>query len=317
MERCIRETFYNKMFDIVATSNWITEDALKHDQKTHIALIILSVTEILESIPNTNNNNSIQLTENVNITTDNCPTEFLNLFRCIIKIRHAISNNENDIIKVKELCMIKLDLLPSNTNAYNIEINTISDNLLKYANKIYKKHLFKTIIDAMIDTLYPPTNINEIHRVIVRDSFYQLMVNEVIDNNTITKEALENCAPHIFFDLSAFTLIAACIMSKKEYGLVLMDGSMLTKRNCPSIYKNFLIPVIDIKDEICDLTSDEIVNLKLLCSTNPDISFDDNIRTSELMNITTKINAISTKISQDTNFKTIISTVIQFCIDIK
>lgn len=315
MKERIRETFYNIMYDIALDSNWVTYEKLHTNSKTCKGLIILTIIEILNISKNFPN--EIILFDSTHLTSINCPSEFKELFGSLIQLKKVTDVcSESDSILIKISCMHKLNITLT-TEIFTNYILASSQRLMDFANVIYEKQIFHEIL-AKIADLFQSVKTNTISEKLIRDTFYNMMVNEALETSEyVSKSDLENAEAFIFLDLSAFTIITECNISKNINGLGLMDGSILNIHNCPDTYKEFAEILLKIKPMVCNLNQSQITALKKICSSNPSINCPDKEKTAILTNVAANVTQIATKVSQRSTFKDIIVNVINFCIEIQ
>jgi len=316
MEERIRETFYNAMFDMANTAEWITYDKLRMNQKACKGLIILTMVHVITL--SKNYPKKIVMFDDSYLTTENCPDEFKELFDALVQLKLIIDNcSSDDIVNVTTLCLNKLDITHTPYNNFNSNINIISQKLLEFANTIYDKQIFHVILERIAE-LFQSMKTHTISEKLIRDTFYNMMVNEALEESScITKDDLEMTEAFIFLDLTSFTTIAACVLSKSVNGIVLMDKSVVDMNNCPENYKELVKIILQVKPLVSQLNQNQINSLKRICSSNPNINADNSTKSSLLTMIAANINQISTKVSQRKTFKDIIMEVISFCIEIQ
>lgn len=314
MEDSIRSTFYNIMFNIVPEYGWIKYDELQQNSAMKKGLIILTVLEVINQSKNLQN--KIKLINGNHVDITNCPEQYKQMFMMLLLLKNFLSTiNDNNFITLKLTCIEKLGISNNGYGKYiESNVNTGSDKLIELANQVYELELFHTIINKLI-TLYGSMYTNKISENIIRDSFYNAMVNEALEAK-FNKESLEASDPFIFFDLSAFTLIECCRISKNYNGIKLMDGSTLTIDVCPDTYIELVHAVLQIKNNIANMPDKYINRLKKICSTNPDNICPEKYKTEDMVKIATVINSVATKVSQRNTFKNIINNVIQYCLEI-
>jgi hypothetical protein len=312
MDRKIRDTFYNIMFDLATKVPWVSYDKLKTNTKVKKSLIALAVVDMLSL---STNHESIRLIDGSLLTKENCPDIFKEMFTAFIKIKQLSCDlTTQDLATINSVCLSLIGLepplfgIPSNVLTLTMYITTLT-------NEVYDRQIFHDVIE-LIAEIYSSMKTHKLSEKLIRDSFYQLMVNEAYDSD-ISKEAFENCEAYIFLDLSAYTLIAACVSSLGINGIRLIDGSVLNKENCPESYKDFTNILLQIKPSFSMFSAEHQKNLKKICTSNPDFVIDESIKLPQLVKFATMINQISSKISQRETFKNIIGDVINFCIDIK
>ena len=315
MEERIRETFYNAMFDMANSAEWITYNKLKLNQKACKGLIILTMINVITL--SKNYPDKIVMFDKSHLTTQNCPDEFKDLFGALVQLKKILDTcSNNDIVNITAICLNKLDIVHTN-NTFNTTINAVAQKLLEFANEIYNKQIFHVILERIAE-LFQSMKTNTVSEKLIRDTFYNMMVNEALEMTSfITKDDLEMVEAFIFLDLTAFTTISACVISKNTNGIVLMDKSTVDMNNCPENYKDLVKIILQVKPLVSQLNHNQISSLKRICSSNPNINDDNTVKSSLLTMIASNINQISTKVSQRKTFKDIIMEVINFCIEIQ
>lgn len=149
----------------------------------------------------------------------------------------------------------------------------------------------------------------------VRETFYNIMVNQYLDTGLIPKEDLESCESYIFTALSAYVVFAVIITQKSIKGVRLCNGSIVTRTNCPPQVKPLFDALLKIKEEIEDMhftTQEETHILQTISSKqNSGSSVSPHIGA-----ITGKITGIAIQISQIQHFKQVIGDVIGFLMQV-
>jgi len=198
------------------------------------------------------------------------------------------------------------------------------NKLEKIVDKVSSNATFKTLIGKLLDFYKEcgtKANFDEkINVDMIRDTFYNLMVEQVLINGTIKKQALEDHDGYIFCDLSSYVIVASAIASLNSGGILLHNNRIVTKYNCPEEYKALLDKLMLVRDRIKDskLSQEELELLILSVSFNPDVIISEEkekLKTNNLKLIITTIKDMAILISQIPNFKAVISDVIAFCLD--
>ena len=317
MEERIRETFYNAMFNMASSAEWITYDKLRMNQKVCKGLIILTMMNIIslsKEYPT-----KIVLFDQSYLSMQNCPNEFKELLTALIQLKTILDvRPDSDLISITTFCLNKLEITHTN-NIFNNNVQIIAQKLLEFSNIIYEKQIFKVILERIAE-LFQSMKTKTVSEKLIRDTFYNMMVNEALEMTEcgyMTKDDLEMNEAFIFLDLTSFTTIAACILSKNMDGIILLDRSVLNANNCPVNYKELITIILQLKPLVSQLNQNQIKILKSICSSNPYLASDNGTKSSLLTMIASNINQISTKVSQRKTFKDIIMDVINFSIEIQ
>lgn len=315
----IRETFYNSLLNIATDTEWATIDNIEGNSNVSIALIALTLLDVLERSKHYKENIFLLCNKMVNL--GNCPPDFKPLFDHILELKKITDPmNDEKYKQVQNDCLRQLDLLMG--LQMNPIVYKIAGIIVSIAKEVYGMGPFKSMIHSLVQ-FYKSMNVSSsnnartqepITESLVQLSFYNLMVTEVVESKLIRRDALEGGDSHIFLDLSAFTLVAACVLSKDVSGILMLNGSILTLNNCPEIYKELAQIILQVKNKIKNLSEEQIYTLKTICSTDPELECEEGMQTAELTSMATFINSVSIEVSKRETFKLLMMKVIDFCI---
>jgi len=291
-----RETIYNVMFGI----------ALKYDQTELKKLLISDATKqntlrhlIVETIK--------ELCASARVTsTHEC--EFYTIKGNVIT---QVNISENFVELITGLSYLKK--MESNKPAYDVILSQL-------VQTIEKKDMFKNIIQKFIQFYVDATTeAKSVSGDLIRQTFYNMMVEHVLFDKTISKVALENMESFIFLDLSAHTIINSVLLSQKYNGILLQGNGIVTDATCPEEYKKLYIMLITLKNKMVEmkLNEKELELIKLSASSDPEVKIQDDLirlKTPAIISLITIIKDMAIQISQIYHFRSIIDNVITFSI---
>jgi hypothetical protein len=145
----------------------------------------------------------------------------------------------------------------------------------------------------------------------IRETFYNIMVDEYLNNGMISKEDLEACESYIFTALSAYVVYTVAISQKDINGVRLCDGAIVTLQNCPPQIKPIFAILLDIKKITHHMNFTELEERHIL-NTLSSKQESELEQTEQVRNIIGKITGIAIQISQIPHFKQVIGDVINF-----
>lgn len=156
----------------------------------------------------------------------------------------------------------------------------------------------------------------------IQETFYNLMVTEVLINGNITPENIEDQDPFIYVGLSALTILSVTLQTLQSPGIPLLNGSVVTMANCPkeSGYQELFTQLLRIKAQLAEakLNEDQLQLVRLYASTNPDVEPAAHLlvhKTPALMQLVALITSVAIQISAVPYFKTIIQRVIDYILE--
>lgn len=191
--------------------------------------------------------------------------------------------------------------------------------LYKIAEEVMKLESFKIIIKNVIKFYLESTKtVTEkaglINADTIRETFYNIMVEQYYLNKSVTKEDIEAQEAHIFIAMSVYTIFAVARYNKSISGIKLCNNAVVNLNNCPNIFKDLFAIMLEIKDGAnrLHLTSEEEKYILETASLKQQNNTDNlNIR-SEVKQLTSKFSEVSIKISQIPHFKEVIGHVFDF-----
>jgi hypothetical protein len=145
----------------------------------------------------------------------------------------------------------------------------------------------------------------------IRETFYNIMVDQYLNNGMIPKEDLEACESYIFTALSAYVVYTVAIFQKDVNGVRLCDGAIVTLQNCPPQIKPIFIILLDVKKitQHMNFTQAEEQHILNTLSSKQESEIE---QTEHVRNVIGKITSIAIQISQIPHFKQVIGDVINF-----
>jgi len=290
----IRETFYNLMLECIYTDpDRSIIDKLTNPSTKKVAIRSL-INKTLKTICVNANSKGFQTLRGNWINQQNVSHNFSELFKTLEKLRQLIISKGSDS-----------------------QINLI---LNKITSVIEEKDIFKHIVDNLI-SFYKESCFVNVTIDIIRETFYNIMVEQVISDNLIAKSDIESRSSHIFISLPAYTILACIIYSKDSSGILLYNGTVVNNNNCPDEYKELFKGLLTIKNKmkLLSLTEKHIELIKLYLTNNPDIDIYDDLKmykTPQIMEIVSMINSIAIQITAMKHFKEIIDDVLVFCLNV-
>jgi len=289
-EEEIRDTFYNVLMEVALNDNNLTVASL-HNKEIINSLIMKVLTFICKT------HDDIKTYKNNIITNNNVPPIYSNLFVGLqeLKLMFA-SNNINDAQNLMKHIIGQ------------IQQQGTFDPLIKQFIKFYTECHSETKINVNVD-------VNTI-----RDTFYNLMVEQVLTDNLIDKEDLESIEPYIFFALSSLVIVASIGYANDTTGIRLYNGAIVNENNCPNEFKSLFVTLIKLKKQFIDmkLNDDQIRLIKICSLQKNDLNMPTHLikyKNNDIMRLVSVIVAIATDISKIPHFKSIIIKVIEFCVD--
>jgi hypothetical protein len=284
----IRETFYNLMLDVALDHN------MKHqfaDRMLVPSAIKNLVTEAIRLICRMATSEGFPTLRGGVVNSRNVPPEYAELFAGLERLR---------LIRDQVHSQMVLD---------------------KIISEVEKKGTFRDIIGRLI-SFYTESQREaktQIDDNSIRETFYNIMVEELLINHSIDENDLDDRDAYIYIAMSSQTILASALHSKNLGGIMLYNGSIVTEANCPEKYKVLFKQLIMIKDKLklLNLNPDQLQLVKLYSMSNPRIIIPQQLealKTPQLMSIVSIITNIAIEISKIRHFKEIIDDVVKFCL---
>lgn len=288
----LRETIYSIMLEI-ALSNTSDDLINKISNDSTKPIVIKSLlAETIKSIATTNSNGFPTIRGHA-VNFNNVPNDFKELF-----------------ISLKSYIDCKSDF------QRNIMLN-------KIVEEVEKRDMFKQMINKVISFYLECQKENSqiVTSDMIRETFYNIMAEQVFINGKITKDALLDMEAYIFYDLSTYVILASTFISLNYDGIILHNGTLVTSNNCPEEYKKFHTMMMNLKVKIksMKLSAKQMEFINVYSSSNPEVTISPELetyKTPEIVNLVTIIKDLSIQISQVPHFKAIIDKVIKYCLDI-
>lgn len=302
----VQETFYNTMLDIMFTGELagLNPQFVKHNltdpslKGGFIKAIVMDTFQMVLSQSKlcTLSNGSITLEipsihGNV-ITPQNVSPLYQNLFSALV-IQYQSGSHE-----------MLSSIVDSTMNLSTF--NTMIESVVRfYLNGISEQNNTGSSTPSLL-----PITIDG-----VRETFYNIMVNQYLDTGLIPKEDLEACESYIFTALSAYVVFAVLITQKSVKGVRLCNGSIVTRTNCPPQVKPLFEALLNIKEQMGDMhfTTQEETHILQTISAKQN---DGSSVAPHIAQITGKITGIAIQISQISHFKQVIGDVIEFLMQV-
>jgi hypothetical protein len=287
----IQDTFYGMLLDIVFHEQDKTQQPVDLNNHDTIQYLIKQLLEYVCLRYNT----FVTINKN-HVTASNVPESYRELFILLQELKQLLSSRQ----------------LIDQHQAINSTYSKIFKNL-------EQKQTFKPMI-ANLKQFYSQCNVmHETKQIIsintIRDTFYNIMVDQVIDSKLIPINDLKCNEPYIFFAMSGFVIIESVVRSAGTSGIKLCNQGI-----GPAQYMKFFEIMIGLKHTMqrLKLNDNQVQLIKLLCMQNQSIQIPGPLKqyqTRELMEVVTVITDMTINISQIDHFKRIIDDVINFCID--
>lgn len=294
-EEEIRETFYNVLMEVALTDDNLTVANLQNREIIG-GLIMKVLTFICKS------SGDIKTYKNNIVTSNNVPPIYVNLFSALQELKLMFA--ANDLYNAQNYMKHVVG---------QIQQQGTFDPLIKIFIKFYT--------ECHNETAYNSASKNNpiVDTNTIRDTFYNLMVEQVLTDNLIDKEDLESVEPYIFFALSSLVIIASICYAHDTTGIRLYNGAIVNENNCPDEFKPLCVALIKLKKHFNNmkLNDDQIRLIKICSLQKNDSNVPTNLvkyQTNDLMKLVSMIVAIATDISKIPHFKSIIVKVIEFCI---
>jgi hypothetical protein len=294
----IQETFYNTMIDISLESNFINSSDLNDDSS-----IIMLITKTLIAMCNSatkirlldgSQSYAFMTIRGNNITRDNLEGDYLTFYDSLIM---AI-NNSNDSVMYSNI----LKSLSKNIT----ENDSFSEIIVKFKKFYIETH---TVADMSVSVDS------------IRNTFYNLMVDQYYSNIENLKEGIEDQESYIFLCLSAYTITSILSISRKLYGIKLCNGAIVTEKNCPREYFVLFEKLLKLKKifDVLDPSEELLTLIKNVTSANPKVEISQHLldmKTPRVNEVISYISDLSIEISKIQHFKQIIGDVLRFCLEL-
>lgn len=289
----IRETIYNTMLEVALRYDKTDLSTKLSNVDTRAFILRFLVSATIQEIDKSGTEYGYPTIRGKYVTMDNVPTSFHDLFK---GLKHLSSLSD---------------------------VNVINMTMANIVTAVEKKDIFKNIIvDFMKFYLESQTEIKEPIVTVedIRSTFYQMMAEQVLVDGIISKEALGDQDSFIFFDLSSYVIIKSVLTSLKYNGILLYNGAVVTKMNCPEQYQNLYDVLMSLRSKIIAMKlNDKQLKVISICSSfNPDAKLPPDLsvlRTSEINSVISHIKDMAINISQIPYFKNIIASVINYCVE--
>ncbi len=289
-EEEIRETFYNLMLES-AINNDLYEKLQSKPQESIKLMIKNAIIEICQM----RTQQGFPTIRNNWITKDNTPVSFIEMFQYL----ELLTKMERD------------------SYTYCIRLESIID-------LIQRKNTFKGIIKSVVkfytDSFKP--NTCQVTDRSIRETFYNLMVTEILTNDIIKSEALRDRDPFIYIGMSSQAILSSILHCSEIEDIILQNGCAVTQYNCPENYKLLFRQLLSLKNFVKTLKlhnqEDKLKLIRLYSVTDPDIEIPDNLeklKTPEIMKVVSIITSLAIQISSTDYFRSIIEDVIKFSIE--
>ncbi|AYV83472.1 MAG: hypothetical protein Hyperionvirus7_43 [Hyperionvirus sp.] len=288
----IRETIYHTMLGI----------ALRTDSKVSIPRLTgggtggVFVKELLEGtvqelcgMPG-----GFQTIRGNKVTSANVAVNFRELFVAIDNLR-------------------KLQKMPDRKEQHTLVLGQLVEAVSRFDT--FKK-IIVDVINFYVESQKAPAT--DISAGMIRGTFYNIMVEQVVINKKISRSALVDLDSFVFYDLSAFVILDVVLTSLNYKGILLHNQSVVTHENCPAEFKNFYNMVAVLKGELGKVTKGEIEVIRACVSSDPEFKLTaavESKKTTAVVKLVTIIKDLAIQISQNEHFREVINQVIKFAIE--
>lgn len=152
----------------------------------------------------------------------------------------------------------------------------------------------------------------------IRDTFYNIMVDEYFSNLASFKSDVETLESYIFICLSARAIVSILSHSLHSPGIRLFNNALVVKSNCPAEYQPMFERLWILKTAFDRINPspalvqliNETVAMKPDSILSPELA---TLKTPQINEITAIISELSIGVSRMAHFKAIIGEVLSFC----
>jgi len=290
----IQEIFYNMILETVMRADEL-HIAIDFDNPIFIKQIIKSILHNI--VPNIYR---IKSTSGILITSKNVSDEYKHMFKLIEDMHEQ---------------------LISRSISGSTEQNKFYGKIIE---EISKRDTFNPMIKK-VKVFYDEMNKSQDVSIaitvdMIRDTFYNMMVENTILSGYFTKDDLISREPYIFIGLTAYTIFDLLMLSRDCAGIKLLNNLIVTDATCPIELKDLCGIILKLKAIIYtrSLSHEQIQYIKVKILQNADLPDYHDIsakQIDEIIDIIPIITDISIDISRNDHFKAIIDEVIKFCIE--
>jgi len=319
----IRDTFYNLLLDAainVGETEIEFRDALMGDCEYRTRSAVRRLLEkVLLGLARMDVFSTCRGTA---ITADNVPDEYANLLNSLNRLKRAMATRDQS--RLQSYFLIRFGILPMGLNyqrrclskiVSQIEaletFRSIIVDFVRFYRELFQKSSIKNETTETAETA-------GIDESMIRQTFYNLMVERVLLDGLIDKNDLATREAYIFIGMSSLAIVECLIASRNlDEGMLLLNGKVVTDYNCPERYRDFFAALKPLKIGFRSLSREQVDLIRTFATMNPSADMPEHLKTEQLMRLVAQITDVSIKISQLANFKSIIDSVIRFCIEAK
>lgn len=332
-DKLIRETFYNTLAGVAATSECVTPESAR-TKETRCILAALTLVEAMEASKQLRG--AVALLNGKAVNLSNCPRDggegenFLPLVQATLKLKNAING-----LSPEQLKQLKKEL--KSTDAVT-ELGTV---IKQIAETVVARPKFCEMIDE-VTAFFLEANGSTIAREIVeqepsfssqlgvttalvRTTFYQTILRQaryLNHNKLVPLQALEDQDPYVFLALPAQTTIEVLVQSRHiKGGFQLDEGKVLTRANIPVDFDGreeivaFFDALSGLKGGMSKMTPKQTELLRRFCVDNPDIeTMTPELKpylTDDVKELAHTINQIASRISRRGMFHQLVPEVMK------
>jgi len=284
----IRETFYNTIV-CVALENGISADELNGINRLQILMNVVSAS--LKRIRITSSSGFYTL------RGTKVPACFNELFMALENTKTIISADilSRAIQTIATKIMgdqAFLAIIHSVINFYREMNGSVAE--LSSHNHEFKKYIKNPNGNKLIES--------------IRETFYNTMISAAnMNSNIIPQDDIINFEPYAIIGMPALSIIYNVYYSFDVDGVKLLDGNVISAKNCP-IYKELFAKMFELKKLMKSqvLDTNQILLIKYKCVNNPSIDVPNNLKKLEnhhINKITSNIIDIALDVSKLFGFR--------------
>jgi hypothetical protein len=291
-EKAIKVVFYNALFNYVFDRPDVTRDNLPQMLKQGI------VTTIRQIITASKDCIGIRLTAGAEVTKENCPERYKQLFAVLLSLK-AMKNTDEELAQIADQIM-RLDTFQEiNPTQFLLEAKGLTEPV---AGKIHYDE-------------------SDVTPELIRTTFYNEMVTQTflaVQNAWLLRQDLEDQEPQVYIALPALTILEALKESRQCEGIRLLNGKELNKNNCPQVenFPDLVNFILAVKKNTAGMSDQQIEAVKQIAACDKDLPEElQSLKTRELMESVGIIKNMAIEISRKRVFNEMIGMVLAMCLD--
>ena len=297
----------------------------------------------------------LQLLRGKTLTPQTCPAEFTQFVQGIMRVKKEIEVlNGSQVRILKYQCALDSGVKVPMQPAGDPKLTHLARSLNQISRVIVAKPGFRSAVDQVFafcqdalgtsstssvnqagGALAPPRQpqrqrspsqppsesaLRGVTEETVRETFYAAML-EAAMSPIFSIGALEDLEPFVFIALSAHAIVSILSSSSKLKGAIsLVGGKAMTQNNCPREFSQLVEGMLMFKHTFENLSEDQITVLKYSSIDDPSRPLDprlEGLKTPQLMDVAQRLNGVATRISQRSQFQSIITNVVELAVEMK